>query len=90
MLNLDSAEFNRSFLVYALDVKEAEGNPNKQQMLTRMMEMGFIEGATVCKRYAAPFSNDPIAVEVEGHLVALRRNEAKMIHVVIEDAGVSE
>lgn len=47
----------------------------------RLLEMGFVEGSLVCIAHEAPFSRDPIAVEVRGSLVALRRSEADLIKV---------
>ena len=49
----------------------------------RLLEMGFIEGSSVCIAHEAPFSKDPIIVEVRGALIALRRSEANLIRVQV-------
>lgn len=47
----------------------------------RLLEMGFVEGAQVELRHQGLFRADPIAVQVDGTLVALRRREAQAIVV---------
>ena len=55
--------------------------PDKD-LVRRLMEMGFLEGAEVVLVHEAPVSRDPIAVRVRGAIIALRRNEANHISVV--------
>ncbi len=50
-------------------------------LVTRLMEMGFLEGSEVQVIHEAPFGGDPIAVRVRGTVVALRRQEANWIWV---------
>ena len=47
----------------------------------RLLEMGFVEGADVELRHQGLIGADPIAVRVNGTLVALRRREARAIIV---------
>ena len=47
----------------------------------RLRELGFIEGARVDVLHEAPWSHDPIAVQVRGGIVALRREEANAIRI---------
>jgi len=55
---------------------------NPQHLISmRLMELGFLEGATVEVLHEAPFSKDPMAVRVRGSLIALRRSEASLIAV---------
>ena len=49
----------------------------------RLMELGFIVGATVELRHRAPLFKDPIAVMVRGMVVALRGYEAMRIQVEV-------
>lgn len=49
----------------------------------RLLEMGLLEGADVEVLHQAPFGGDPLAVRVRGSIVALRRNEANIIEVVL-------
>ncbi|MCA1636309.1 MAG: ferrous iron transport protein A [Acidobacteria bacterium] len=50
----------------------------------RLMEMGVVPGAPVCVVKCAPLG-DPLEVRVRDYHLALRRNEAQMISVVISD-----
>lgn len=47
----------------------------------RFMMMGIVEGDSVEIVHEAPFSKDPFVIRVRGGLLALRRNEAKLIEV---------
>lgn len=60
------------------------------EMVQRLLEMGFLEGASVEVLHLSPFGGDPIVVRVRGSLVALRRNEANAIEVSIPEALVHE
>lgn len=55
------------------------------ELTQRLMEMGFLEGALVEILYAAPWGGDPIAIRVRGALIALRRQEANAIEVMVDD-----
>jgi Fe2+ transport system protein FeoA len=85
--SLDDASIGQCFVVSGFAVSDDDSGREQHKALARMMEMGLIEGAVVRKLYAAPFSRDPIAIEVDGHLIALRRTEAKMVMVVADQAG---
>jgi ferrous iron transport protein A len=47
----------------------------------RLIEIGFVEGASVEVVHEGFLGRDPIAVRVNDHVVALRRREANAIHV---------
>lgn len=51
----------------------------------RLVELGFVEGATVRLLHQGLFGRDPIAVWVDGVTIALRRAEAAAI--LVEPAG---
>jgi len=51
------------------------------EMEQRLIELGFVEGATVQILHEGLFGRDPIAVRVNGATVALRRREAMSIEV---------
>ncbi|MEO5970914.1 MAG: FeoA family protein [Bdellovibrionia bacterium] len=55
------------------------------ETVQRLMEMGFLEGATIEVLHQSPFGGDPIVVRVRGSLVALRRNEANAIEVLLDE-----
>lgn len=46
----------------------------------KLMEMGLIEGRELNVLFRAPLG-DPIAVEVSGYVLSLRKDEAQYIHV---------
>lgn len=46
----------------------------------RLLELGMLPGATVCKTKVAPLG-DPIELEVRGRRLSLRRSEAREISV---------
>lgn len=50
----------------------------------RLMEMGVVPGAPVCLIKAAPLG-DPLEIRVRGYHLALRRDEAQTIKVVMSD-----
>jgi ferrous iron transport protein A len=47
----------------------------------RLLELGFLEGATVEVVHEGPLGRDPIAVRLNGTTVALRRREAMAVFV---------
>lgn len=47
----------------------------------RLLELGFVEGATVEILHEGPVGRDPIAVRVNNTTIALRRREAMTIFV---------
>ena len=51
----------------------------------KLIEMGCLPGETLLVRMTA-IGKDPIAIEVSGNLIALRRSEARSIRVKPVDA----
>lgn len=47
----------------------------------KLIEMGCLPGERVCVKMCAPF-RDPIAIEVAGNLISLRKAEAKNIRIL--------
>ena len=52
-----------------------------EELERRLIELGFVEGARVRILHEGLFGRDPIAVQVNGATVALRRREAMAILV---------
>jgi ferrous iron transport protein A len=52
-----------------------------EDLESRLVELGFVEGATVEVLHEGLLGRDPIAVRVDGVTVALRRREAMAIIV---------
>ena len=52
------------------------------ELESRLIEMGFVEGASVEILHEGMFGKDPIAVRVDNATVAIRRREAMAIMVI--------
>ena len=48
---------------------------------SRLMHLGFIEGAQVEVKRKSPFIRGPLLVEVRGRIVALSQDEARLVNV---------
>lgn len=70
--NLAQLERGRRYLVTGFS-ETAAGYTEK------LLKMGFVEGTPV--RLAPVAMADPIVVEVRGGRIALRKNEARQVHV---------
>ena len=73
--------------VEAIQVADGMHGPPVAELESRLIELGFIEGASVEVLHEGPFG-DPIAVRVNGATIALRRREAMAIIATPTD-GVS-
>lgn len=56
----------------------------------RLIELGFGEGVEVEALHAGPIGGDPIAVQVGGAVIALRRAQARLIRVEPLAASLAE
>jgi ferrous iron transport protein A len=63
-----------------IEVGDARSSLSPHEIERRLIELGFVEGATVQILHEGFFGRDPIAVRVNGSTVALRRREAMAIH----------
>ena len=52
----------------------------------KMMEMGLVKGKKIEVLFRAPFG-DPIAIDVEGYTLSLRKDEANLITVDYQNAS---
>lgn len=68
--------------IHALNAEAHHTNLLPAELENRLIEMGFIEGASVEILHEGAFGNDPIAVRVDNATVAIRRREALAITVV--------
>ena len=50
---------------------------------TALLSLGMMEGLRVRILHVGPFSRDPIAVDIEGHMVAIRRTDAA--HIMVDE-----
>jgi ferrous iron transport protein A len=68
-----------------IDAIQALGNDSglpPEELERRLIELGFVEGASVEILHEGIIGRDPIAVRVDSATVALRRREAMAILVV--------
>ncbi len=64
-------------------VREIEASDLK----VKLMEMGLVSGKNLKVLYRAPFG-DPMAVDVEGYVLSLRMEEAKLVGVEIPELSL--
>ncbi len=67
-----------------IDAIQVDGGAHGRQapeIESRLIELGFVEGAEVRILHEGPIGRDPIAVRVNGTTIALRRREAMAILV---------
>jgi ferrous iron transport protein A len=55
--------------------------PESQGLGERLLEFGFVQGATLEILAEAPFGGDPILVMIHGTRVAVRRDDASVVQV---------
>lgn len=60
--------------VEVLDIKGDE-------LRSKLLEMGLTPGSIVTHLFQAPFG-DPIAIEVNGYVLSMRKQEAELIEVI--------
>ncbi|WP_078604400.1 FeoA family protein [Thioclava sediminum] len=78
---LPLGQCRRGFRGTLVSVCPLAGNDgyDADELELRLLELGFIEGASVHILHEGPFGHDPIAVRVNDTTVALRRAEAMAI-----------
>jgi ferrous iron transport protein A len=55
-----------------------------EELLRRLLEFGFVEGATIEVLHEGLFGHDPIAVRLDDMRVALRRRDAQDVWIKLE------
>lgn len=71
--------------ITALEPRAAGSSLEADELENRLLELGFVEGASVAILHEAPFGHDPIAVRVDNMTIAIRRREAMAI--IVEEVG---
>jgi ferrous iron transport protein A len=70
-------------LVHAVEAgQDAPGLP-AAELERRLLELGFVEGATIEILHEGPIGRDPIAVRINNTTIALRRHHAMAILVIL-------
>ena len=72
---------NRGFrgTIGTIAVTEGDHGLSAAELEQRLLELGFVEGASVEILHEGPVGRDPIAVRVNNTTIALRRREAMAI-----------
>jgi len=72
---------NRGFrgIISTVVVTEDDHGLSAAELEQRLLELGFVEGASVEILHEGPVGRDPIAVRVNNTTIALRRREAMAI-----------
>ncbi len=68
--------------INAIHVREEMHGRQASEIESRLIELGFVEGAEVKILHEGPIGRDPIAVRINGATIALRRREAMAILVM--------
>ena len=58
----------------------------ESSLKVKLMEMGLVEGKKLEILYRAPFG-DPIAVDIDGYVLSLRKDEAQLIEVEVQNSA---
>jgi len=78
---LGLAKRGYSGVIQSLSAGGAASTLNDVELESRLMELGFVEGARVEVLHEGIVGRDPIAVRVENVTIAVRRREAMAIIV---------
>jgi ferrous iron transport protein A len=57
---------------------------DSDELLRRLLEFGFVEGAHIEVLHEGAIKRDPIAVRLDDMRVALRRRDAEDIHILLD------
>jgi ferrous iron transport protein A len=68
--------------IQAIHVSDSLSGLPADELERRLIELGFVEGASVEVLHEGPLGGDPIAVRLNDATIALRRREAMAILVI--------
>ena len=81
-MRLGLAKRGYSGVIHHLDTDEVDSSLPALELESRLIELGFVEGARVEVLHEGIVGRDPIAIRIENVTVAVRRREALAIVVV--------
>jgi ferrous iron transport protein A len=86
-LSIPLGQANRGFCgrIHTIHVGEEVHGLQAPEIESRLIELGFVEGAEIKILHEGPIGRDPIAVRINGTTIALRRREAMAILVTSSD-----
>ena len=79
---LGSAKRGYSGVIHHLAADQADSALSPIELESRLIELGFVEGAKVELLHEGVVGGDPIAVRIENITIAVRRREAMAVIVV--------
>jgi ferrous iron transport protein A len=80
-LPLGLAKRGFSGVIHRIAATEASSALSDIELESRLIELGFVEGARVVVLHVGAIGGDPIAVRVENVTIAVRRREAMAVFV---------
>ena len=81
LISLGTAKRGFVGRIHAIHAEGCTSMLSPAELESRLIEMGFVEGASVEILHEGMFGRDPIAVRVDNATVAIRRREAMAIMV---------
>ncbi len=81
-MRLGLAKRGYSGVIHHLDTDEVDSSLPALELESRLIELGFVEGARVKVLHEGIVGRDPIAIRIENVTVAVRRREAMAVVVV--------
>jgi ferrous iron transport protein A len=81
-MRLGLAKRGYSGVIHHLDTDEVDSSLSALELESRLIELGFVEGARVKVLHEGIVGRDPIAIRIENVTVAVRRREAMAVVVV--------
>ena len=79
---LGLAKRGYSGVILQLDAEEGSSSLPAIELESRLIELGFVEGARVEVLHEGIIGRDPIAIRIENVTIAVRRREAMAVVVV--------
>ncbi len=84
MLPLGQAPRGFRGRIHAVHAAVGKSGMSGEELERRLLELGFVEGATVELLHEGQFGRDPIAVRLNDSTIALRRSEANAVLVTAD------
>ncbi len=81
LAELDIGDKAKIIQITGVSARAEDGYIGQAELEHRLLEAGFMEGEIIEVIHHGPVSHDPMAVQIDDMIVALRRNEAKSIHI---------
>jgi Fe2+ transport system protein FeoA len=72
---------NEAPVLQKVSIAAAQMKTDLSDVESRLMHLGFIEGAKILVKRKSPLLNGPLLVEVRGRVVALTQTEANLVRV---------